>query len=226
VKQRLAHERAVQVAAIAVAAAVMAILAGCGSTPAPAASGPDSFSSAPAASAVSRSTPTPTPAGLPTVAVPAMSGPHNEIDSMFATDMIPHHRQAVEMAKLASTAASDPRIKALAERIERTQDAEIAFMAGWLKAWGDAVPAPDEMHSAHGPGMMTHAEMEDLKTVKGSTFDKMFADMMVRHHQGALQMAGVTKEQGQNPAVRALATNVVITQTAEVAELTEILDSL
>jgi uncharacterized protein (DUF305 family) len=142
---------------------------------------------------------------------------------MFARDMIPHHRQAVEMATLAETRASDRRVKDLAGHVRKNQDAEVTMMAGWLTGWGESVPAPDAGHTAHGPGMMMHADMEDLKAANGAAFDRKFCDMMIRHHQGALEMAGVAKTEGQNPAVRALANEVVKTQTAEVAELRTIL---
>jgi uncharacterized protein (DUF305 family) len=159
-------------------------------------------------------------AASPSVAaIPAATGPHNELDVMFARDMIPHHRQAVEMAALAETRASDQRVKDLAAGIKQAQDTEVTLMAGWLTGWGEPVPAPDQAHTAHGPGMMTHADMEDLTATSGSAFDRMFCDMMIRHHQGALEMAGVAKTQGQNPAVRALAERVVTTQTAEIAQL-------
>jgi uncharacterized protein (DUF305 family) len=155
-----------------------------------------------------------------------VNGPHNDTDVIFATDMIPHHRQAVEMAVMAQTRASDSRIKAIAARIEQSQGAEVTLMIGWLKAWGQPVPAPDQTNTAHGPGMMTRAEIDAFKAAEGKSFDGMFAEMMIRHHRGALQLADVTKSGGQNPAVRALATNVFIVQTAEVAELTQVLGSL
>ena len=72
----------------------------------------------------------------------------------------------------AETRANDPRVKALAGRIHQTQDAEVNLMAGWLSGWGEAVPAPDQAHTAHGPGMMNHADMEDLKASSGAAFDR------------------------------------------------------
>ena len=217
---------------VIVAAVTAAALTACGTTDTPASTANGdpttvATSAAPStAASIEPTVATPAPSTLPTGAIPPLKGPHNELDGMFATDMIPHHRQAVEMAVMARTRAGDPRIKALAGRIEQSQGAEITLMASWLKSWGEKVPPPDELHTSHGPGMMTHAEMEDLKAAKGAAFDRMFAEMMVRHHQGALEMADVTKTRGQNPSVRALATNVVITQTAEVAELNQLLGSL
>ncbi|HEX8629223.1 MAG TPA: DUF305 domain-containing protein, partial [Catenuloplanes sp.] len=170
------------------------------------------------------------PAGTPTTAptrtAAAATGPRNDLDEMFVTDMIPHHRQAVEMATLAVTRAGDARVKKLAARIGTAQDAEIKTMIGWLKGWRRPVPEPDKAHTAHGPGMMDHAEMEDLKAAKGKDFDRMFCEMMVRHHEGALQMADAVKSRGQNPAVRSMGAEVARTQKAEVTELRGILADL
>ena len=117
-------------------------------------------------------------------------------------------------------------MKNLADRIGVTQDAEIKTMIAWLKGWRKPVPEPDKAHTAHGPGMMDHAEMEDLKDAKGTAFDRMFCEMMVRHHEGALQMADAVKTRGQNPAVRSMGAEVAKTQKAEVAELRDILADL
>ena len=54
--------------------------------------------------------------------------------------MIPHHLQAVQMAKMAQTQASLPAVKTLAEQIQAAQGPEIETMTQWLKGWGEAVP--------------------------------------------------------------------------------------
>lgn len=214
------------VRAVALVACAATPLAACSST------GTDVTAASSATTSVAASPTTTSPSTVaatssaPVAPIPPATGPHNEIDVMFPTDMIPHHRQAVEMAALAATKANDPRVKDLARRIGTAQDSEVTLMAGWLTTWGEPVPAPDQMHTAHGPGMMTHAEMEDLKDTKGLAFDRMFCDMMIRHHEGALQMAEVTSTRGQNPAVVALAKQVFAVQTAEVAELHSILEDL
>jgi uncharacterized protein (DUF305 family) len=217
--------RRATIAATAVLAGL--VLAACGDadTTVPGSAGTPTATATAGTSAPSH-TPTPTPTASPTRAIPAATGPHNDLDVMFATDMIPHHRQAVEMATFAETRATDARVKNLAARIRTAQEAEVAAMASWLKGWGQPVPAPDQAHTAHGPGMMDHSEMEDLKAAKGRAFDRMFCDMMVRHHQGALEMANVVKTRGKNRAVRALAAEVAKTQKAEVTELRGILADL
>src|SRR5512141_1778545 len=86
------------------------------------------------------------------------SSKHNDADVSFAQDMIPHHAQAVVMAELAQTRASDPKVKALAVDIETAQGPEIEQMSGWLKTWGEKVPDTDS--EADGSGMAGKAGMD------------------------------------------------------------------
>ncbi|MGI5490228.1 DUF305 domain-containing protein [Microtetraspora malaysiensis] len=106
----------------------------------------------------------------------------NDADVMFAQMMIPHHKQAVEMADLAATRATDQEIKDLAAKIKAAQDPEIATMTGWLTAWGKPVTSSAGM-AGHGmPGMMSEDDMAKLKAAKGAEFNRMFAEMMIAHH--------------------------------------------
>ena len=70
------------------------------------------------------------------------SAAHNAADVAFATDMIPHHAQAVEMADLALAVAADPEVKALAQAIKGAQDPEIKTMTGWFTGWKAPGPGP------------------------------------------------------------------------------------
>jgi uncharacterized protein (DUF305 family) len=129
---------------------------------------------------------------------PASGGTFNNADVTFAQQMIPHHQQAIEMAKLADGRAADPEVKDLATAIERAQDPEINTMKGWLKSWGKPLPSapmgdmPGMNHGSGGSsgtaGMMSDQDMNDLKAVKGKDFDKKFAQLMIGHHQGAVAM--------------------------------------
>lgn len=153
-------------------------------------------------------------------ASPSMSAAqasHNEQDVMFAQMMIPHHRQAVEMAGLAPSRAASAQVKALAAGIEKAQAPEIATMTGWLKDWG----APAAMSGMHHdmPGIMGEKDMTSLKGLKGAAFDKAFLRMMIEHHQGAVTMARSEGRSGQNADAKALAASIVRTQTAEIAKM-------
>ncbi|WP_328880407.1 DUF305 domain-containing protein [Streptomyces sp. NBC_00299] len=170
----------------------------------------------------------------PSSSASATAGAHNAQDVSFAQGMIPHHRQAVEMAELAADRASSARVKDLATRIEKAQAPEIRTMSGWLKAWGEdvpsAVPGMDGMdHSGgHGggsgmAGMMDQKDMDKLAKSSGKAFDSMFLTMMVEHHEGAVEMAGAEKAKGKYAPATALADDVVTAQTAEIAEMNKLL---
>jgi uncharacterized protein (DUF305 family) len=148
----------------------------------------------------------------------------NEADATFATKMIPHHAQAVEMAKLAATRASSAEVKELARDIEGAQQPEIDQMTSWLKAWGKPVPdtsmsGMDHGGMNHGDGMMTAAEMQQLENAKGAEFDRLFLTLMIKHHEGAIAMAKQEEQNGRNPDAVALAKKIAQDQTAEIATI-------
>lgn len=149
----------------------------------------------------------------------------NDADVTFATDMIPHHRQAVEMAELAETRAESPEVKDLATQIREAQDPEIETMTGWLISWGK--PVPDDMSgmdmSSSMPGMMSQDEMTSLENTSGAEFDQMFLAMMIEHHRGAIEMAKSEQSGGLFPDAIALAKQIETAQTSEITTLQALL---
>jgi uncharacterized protein (DUF305 family) len=85
---------------------------------------------------------------------------------------------------------------------------------------------PGMDHGSGGDGMMSDADMQQLKGVKGTEFDKMFAEMMIQHHNGAITMAEDERKTGKNDAAVKMADDIVKGQTAEVEQLGDILDRL
>ncbi|WP_416971893.1 DUF305 domain-containing protein [Streptomyces sp. 4F14] len=163
-------------------------------------------------------------AASPSVSGAASDGAHNAQDVSFAQGMIPHHRQAVEMAALAAERASSPQVKALAGRIKQAQDPEIETMSGWLTAWGEDVPAAGEDHSGHSgmsgmAGMMSGTDMTALEKASGAEFDAQFTRMMIEHHEGAVEMAGTEKAKGRYAPALTMADAIIAAQNAEIAEM-------
>lgn len=150
----------------------------------------------------------------------------NDADVTFATDMITHHRQAVEMAELAQTRAESPQVKNLATQIMDAQDPEIETMTGWLTSWGK--PVPDDMSggmdmSSSMPGMMSQDEMTSLENTSGAEFDQTFLAMMLEHHQGAIEMAKSEQSGGLFPDAIALAKQIEAAQTDEITTIQALL---
>ncbi|AXK34395.1 DUF305 domain-containing protein [Streptomyces armeniacus] len=168
----------------------------------------------------------------PSASASEKTGAHNKADVSFATGMIPHHRQAVEMADLAETRASSSKVKDLAEKIKKAQDPEITTMSGWLKAWGEKVPEDmsgmDHGGMDHGddsemPGMMDGKDMEKMKKSEGKDFDTMFLNMMIEHHEGAVEMSQTEKKKGAYGPATSLADDIIAAQNAEIAQMRKLL---
>ncbi|MEU6878977.1 DUF305 domain-containing protein [Streptomyces sp. NPDC046712] len=159
---------------------------------------------------------------------PSTSASFNDADVTFAQGMIPHHQQALEMAKLADGRAEDSEVKKIVAAIEKAQDPEIGTMKSWLKSWGKPESAGQGGHGGHGTaaGMMSDQDMKDLRSLKGKAFDRKFAELMIAHHEGAVEMARTEQKDGSDATAKKLADDVVRTQSAEIAELRKILDRL
>ncbi|MFD3619597.1 DUF305 domain-containing protein [Streptomyces sp. NPDC058676] len=158
----------------------------------------------------------------------AGSASFNAADVTFAQMMIPHHEQALEMAGLADGRVLDVELKEVAAKIEKAQDPEIKTMTGWLESWNKPTSAGSvpEMDHGSGDGMMSDADMGHLKSMKGAEFDKMFAEMMIEHHDGAISMAEDEQKNGKNADAVKMAGDIVKGQSAEVKQLQGILDRL
>ena len=152
---------------------------------------------------------------------------HNEADVSFAQDMIPHHRQATEMANMAESRTENPEIRELASKIIDAQQPEIDLMSGWLTSWDEEVP--EEMsgmdHSSGMPGMMSSEDMAALEETSGDDFDQMFLTMMIEHHEGAIEMAKTEEEKGESTDAIALARRIQKDQAAEIRTMELLLKS-
>lgn len=161
--------------------------------------------------------------GTDVVDITDVSEGANAADVMFAQMMIPHHEQAVVMADLAFDRAEDSQLLALAAEIKAAQDPEIELMASWLDQWNaPRMSGADTMmsHGAHGmKGMLSEAQLETLAQAEGSTFDAMFAQFMIEHHEGAVAMAEDVVTAGSHLAVASLAREIIVTQEKEIVQL-------
>lgn len=167
---------------------------------------------------------------------------HNDADVAFASDMIQHHAQALSMVDLTLDRPLDPEVQALAEDIRAAQAPEIETMADWLTDWREPVPETMRDHANAGhdmgdmsdtmgdmgedadmPGMMSAEDMDELENASDADFQQLWLELMVEHHEGAVEMARTQQESGRfEPAVD-LAGQIVESQTAEIATMEELL---
>lgn len=159
----------------------------------------------------------------------------NHDDVAFVQMMVPHHRQALELAALAPDRAEDPRVLALAERIAAAQAPEVLVLASLLDQRGVDVPRPGEDprtydHAEHGhhamQGMLTSAQLAELADAQGDDFDRLFLQRMIDHHAGAVAMAADVRRTGSSRRVAELALDMGAGQAAEIARMQDLALSL
>lgn len=184
----------------------------------------------------------------PEVAVPEA----NEADVTFAQDMIVHHLQALEMVNLVDGRLTDPQVAALADRIRAAQAPEIDTMARWLVQHDAPVPEAAQQagvdlaelgaeplehgggsgHGDHGgahaemPGMATPEQLAELGSAEGVVADRMFLELMIAHHEGALAMAAEQTDSGSDLVISELALGIYAEQQAEIGRMTDLLERL
>lgn len=169
------------------------------------------------------------------------SGP----DAGFARDMQAHHAQAVEMALLIRDKSANPELRAIAYDIATTQQHQNGQMFAWLQDWGLSqassgppmawMKTPAGGHGSGTPhtapnsstedameGMATPEQMQALRRSSGIEAERLFTDLMIRHHQGGVAMATAAAKLAETSRVRDFAAGVVDAQTAEITALQEL----
>ena len=149
----------------------------------------------------------------------------NESDVLFAQQMIPHHQQAVEMAEIAlgSDVGARADIVDLATRIQQAQAPEIDLMTGWLGEWGQPSNPDASGEMASMDGMMTDEEMDELRDARRDAFDRMWLEMMIAHHEGAIAMAETEQDEGSSDDAISLAGDIIAAQRGEIDEMNQLL---
>ena len=154
-------------------------------------------------------------------------------DVRFMQDMIPHHNQALQMAALVPTRTNNPDVVDIAGRIEVAQDDEIEFMKTWLAERGETVPNPmahDAMHMSHMmAGMASPEQMAALAAAESTAFDRLFLELMIAHHEGAVTMVEELLEQkgaAYDPVLFEFTNDVTNDQTAEIERMNGMLVTL
>jgi uncharacterized protein (DUF305 family) len=159
--------------------------------------------------------------GSPAASTAAPVGDHDRADVMFSMMMVPHHLQAIEMSDLVPTRSSDPELLALARQIKAAQQPEVETMTAWLASWG---AEPMMGHEGSGPpggmgGMMTADQLRELGALEGEAFDRRWLEMMVEHHEGAVDMAEDVIAAGRHAPTRELAVAIIEAQQTEIARM-------
>ena len=165
----------------------------------------------------------------------------NDADVDFATAMIPHHAQALVMVDLTRDRDLSPQVQRLIEDIREAQSLEIELMVDWLTAWDRPIPATmrDHVNAEHSDGMDDQDtgdmgemgemddmdDMDELEAVSGPEFEDMWLEMMIEHHEGAVEMAQDEQAAGIFEPALDLAGSIETSQQAEIDQMRDLLAS-
>jgi uncharacterized protein (DUF305 family) len=172
-------------------------------------------------------------------AADAAARAYTAADVAFMSGMIPHHAQAIVMSTWCATHGARADLLPLCNRIIIAQKDEVRMMRRWLGERGQVVPDSLAMrhvmnvngvvHEMMMPGMLTDEEMAALERARGTEFDYLFLTGMIRHHQGAIDMAYDLFAQpgsGQEDTVFRFASDVISDQSAEIHRMHIMLETV
>jgi len=165
----------------------------------------------------------------------------------FARDMQVHHNQGVELAMLIRDRSTDENIRGLAYDIATSQSNQSGQMLAWLYEWKLPPAAPEPSmtwmtrptltgaghdHGTEGlhqpgdpmPGLATREQIIELTALDGAEAEQLFLQLMIAHHQGAVDMAKAVLDRTDVPVVTNLATAIVASQTSEIDYMTSLLE--
>jgi uncharacterized protein (DUF305 family) len=154
---------------------------------------------------------------------------YTEADVRFMQGMIAHHAQAIYMSRMAAAHQAGPRLLRFAQKIDQSQIAEIALMQQWLTANRQTAPDTSSWRTMQMPGMLTADQLRELDAARGPGFDRLFLELMILHHQGALRMVEdlfATPRAGQEVDVSVLANDIQTVQTAEIGVMRRMLSAI
>jgi len=168
----------------------------------------------------------------PDTAIAIASSSYTTADVEFMQGMIVHHYQAFLMSEMATARTNNQTILDLAGRIDVSQTDEINFMKSWLDDRAQSIPDP-AMHNHTNDhkmmGMATPEQMSQLEASNSIDFDRLYLSLMIKHHDGAIDMVERLSEfpgSAYDPQLYEFVTDLENDQEVEIERMNGILIGL
>jgi uncharacterized protein (DUF305 family) len=136
--------------------------------------------------------------------------------------MLAHHEGAISMSEMAGASSDRKEILDLSQNIMQSQSEELVKMQAWQAEWGyEKTMGGHGSHSGMGNEMSgTMMDMsKELEALKGSDFDKKFLELMIEHHQQAVDMSQYADANAKHQETKELAKQIIDAQQAEIAQM-------
>ena len=150
-----------------------------------------------------------------------------DADVNFLQGMIIHHQQAIVMSNMADKRTNNKTIVDLANRIDASQADEISLMENWLKLRDEDISIDHSSRHMHigMAGMASESELGELENSESTDFDRLFLQLMISHHDGALKMVKELKEYpgtAYDPILNEFISDLVNDQSVEIERMNAI----
>lgn len=148
------------------------------------------------------------------------------MDTQFLDEMTMHHKQAVDMAKMADKKLSSSQVKKMNKKMMEDQKKDIARMNKWKKQVGSASTADageghTGMNMPMDMNMDMNMDMSEMKNLKGKDFDAKYLEMMSAHHGQGISMVQKYLSDLTNPEVKSFAEKTAKTQEMEIEKMSK-----
>jgi uncharacterized protein (DUF305 family) len=146
------------------------------------------------------------------------AGRDPSVDRTFIRHMSTHHEQGILLASIAAERAGDPHLRALSNLMAASQKGEAKILAHWWASWFvEPMQICSAQERASMAGLLDTTDVAKLRSTEASSFDRLFVDLMTKHHKGAVAMADSQLRDGSDPRLRIMAHAIRHQQQGEIA---------
>jgi uncharacterized protein (DUF305 family) len=144
-----------------------------------------------------------------------------EQDAAFATAMVEHHHQTLQLVGLAAAYAENAAVLQYAGELQTLHDTQMQELSSMLEGWGKPVPDIGRHEDLDGsiPGVLDKTQFSELTSGSPAAFEKQFLAALLAHQEKALPLAQKEAALGGDPQARALAAQIVKNTTAQLDAL-------
>lgn len=143
----------------------------------------------------------------------------SDADRAFVAQLIPHHHLGMTLTDLAAQRSADVRLRRLVFEMSGYHRGELGVLEDWARS-------RNITGSTSFPGDIAASEIDELEGSTGSDFDRYWLDVMIRHHEGALDIAAAQLASGTVAEASELAHAVTRVQSAELETMERLLGDL
>ena len=141
------------------------------------------------------------------------------VDRLFVAEMVPHHHLGMDLIDQATRRVDDTRVRRLVFEMSAYHQSELNQLHSWAEEW-NVVPAEDF------PGRINTDRLAELAELSGTAYDRRWLEVMIEHHEGAIEIARRQMTSGSDDRSIEMAESVREVQTKDIEEMSSLLGVL